>query len=71
VAMHETIQEILKKYGEYPSDHFPHIEWLKERLLELDDEIEEIQQDRNRFLTELCKAKNTINQLRVDMDGLR
>jgi len=53
-AMNEIIQEILKKYGDYPSGQFPHIEWLKKRLLELDDEIEEIQEDRNRLLSELC-----------------
>jgi hypothetical protein len=34
----------------------------------LDDEIEEVQQDRNRLLSELCKAINTINQLRAEMD---
>jgi hypothetical protein len=55
--MNETIQEILEKYGEYPSGQFPHIEWLKERLLELDSEIEEICQNRNRLLSELSKAR--------------
>lgn len=67
--MNEIIQEILKKYGEYPSGQFPHIEWLKERMVELDEEIDKIQQDRNRLLSELCKARNTINRLRADMDG--
>jgi uncharacterized protein YlxW (UPF0749 family) len=67
--MNEIIQEILKKYGEYPTGQFPHIEWLKARLLELDEEIESIQQDRNRLLSELCKARNTINQLQAEMDG--
>ena len=50
-AMNETIRENLKKYGEYPFSQFSHIEWLKGRLLELDNVIEEIQQDRNRFMT--------------------
>jgi hypothetical protein len=63
--MNEIIQEIFKKYGEFPSGQFPHIEWLKGRLLELDEEIEQIQQDHNRLLSELCKARNTINRLQA------
>ena len=63
--MNEIIQEIFKKYGEYPSGQLPQIEWLKGRLLDLDEEIEQIQQDRNRLLSELCKARNTINRLRA------
>jgi hypothetical protein len=66
--MNEIIQEILKKYGETPSDRFPHIGWLKGRLLDLDEEIDEIQRDRNRLLSELCKARNTINRLRAEME---
>jgi predicted nucleic acid-binding Zn-ribbon protein len=69
--MNETIQEILKKYGEYPSGEFPHIEWLKGRLLDLDEEIDQIQEDRNRLLSDLCKARNKINRLEADMDGLK
>ena len=66
--MNEKIQEILKKYGEYPSDRFPHIEWLKGRLLELDSEIDEIRQDRDRLLSELCKARDLINRLRAGIE---
>ncbi|WP_218188073.1 hypothetical protein, partial [Desulfosarcina cetonica] len=66
--MNEIIQEILKKYGKYPSDLFPHIEWLKKRLLDLDSEIDELHQDRNRLLTELSKARNIINRLRAGIE---
>ena len=33
-----------------------------------DDDIEQIQADRNRLLSELCTARNTINRLRAGMD---
>jgi len=59
----ENIQKILKKYGETPSDRFPHIEWPKGQLLDLRGKIEEIQQDRNRLLSELCKTRDTVNRL--------
>jgi hypothetical protein len=65
--MNETIQEILEKYGEYPSCQFPHIEWLKKRLLELDSEIEEICQGRNRLLSELCRSRDMVNRLRAGL----
>jgi hypothetical protein len=67
-GMNEIIQEIFKKYGEYPSSQFPHIEWLKGRMLDIDEEIEDIQQDRNRLLSELCKTRNTINRLRAGLE---
>jgi len=66
--MNEIIQEVLKKYGEFPSDRLPHIEWLKGRLLDLDSEIDEIRQDRERLLSELCKARDTINRLRAGIE---
>ena len=66
--MNEIIQEILKKYGEYPSATFPHIEWLKARLIDLDLEIEDLHRDRNRLLSELCKSRNTINRLRAGIE---
>ena len=66
--MNEIIQEILTKYGESPSDRFPHIEWLKKRLLDLDSEIDVLHQDRNRMLSELSKARNTINRLRAGIE---
>ena len=66
--MNEIIQEILKKYGEYPSSRFPHIEWLKGRLLDLDSEIDELHRDRNRLISELSKARDTINRLRSGIE---
>jgi outer membrane murein-binding lipoprotein Lpp len=47
---------------------FPHIEWLKKRLLDLDAEIDELHRDRNRMLSELSKARNTINRLRAGIE---
>ncbi len=43
----------------------PHDAWLQIKLSELEAEIADISNDCNRLLSELCKARNTINRLRA------
>ena len=59
----EIIEEIKNKY--------PNNSWLHAKLSELDIEIQEIWQDRNRLVLELSKARDTINRLQVDLDVSR
>jgi len=58
--MNEIIKEIVKKY--------PNNTWLQMKLAELDIEFAEINQDRNRLVSILSKARNAINQLRAQID---
>ncbi len=58
--MSDIIKEIVKKY--------PHNAWLQMKLAELDIEFTEISQDRNRLVSELSKARSTINRLRAEID---
>ncbi len=58
--MSDIIKEIVKKY--------PHNAWLQMKLAELDIEVTEISQDRNRLVSELSKARSTINRLRAEID---
>jgi hypothetical protein len=57
-------------YGKLSFHRVPHIKLLKDWLLRLDDEIEKIQLDRNRLLSELCKARYMTNRLRAKVDNL-
>ena len=59
----EIIEEIKNKH--------PNNSWLHSKLSELDTEIQEIWQDRNRLVIELSKARDTINRLQVDLDVSR
>jgi hypothetical protein len=58
--MSDIIKEIVNK--------FPHNTWLQMKLAELDIEVTEISQDRNRLVSELSKARSTINRLRAEID---
>lgn len=58
--MSDIIKEIVKKYL--------HNAWLQMKLAELDIEFTEISQDRNRLVSELSKARSTINRLRAEID---
>ena len=58
--MSDIIKEIVHK--------FPHNAWLQMKLAELDIEVTEISQDRNRLVSELSKARSTINRLRAEID---
>jgi predicted nucleic acid-binding Zn-ribbon protein len=58
--MNEIIKEIVKKY--------PNNTWLQMKLAELDIEFAEINQDRNRLVSALSNARNTINRLRAQID---
>jgi hypothetical protein len=57
-------------YEKLSFHRFPHIKLLKDWLLKLDDEIEKIQLDRNRLLSELCKVRYMTNRLRAKVDNL-
>ena len=59
----DIIEEIKNKH--------PNNSWLHSKLSEIDTEIQEIWQDRNRLVLELSKAKDTINRLQVDLDVSR
>lgn len=58
--MNEIINEIIEKY--------PNNSWLKNKLVELDLEISEIENDRNRLVYELSKSKTLINRLRAGLE---
>ena len=58
------------RYGKLSFHRFPHIKLLKDWLLKLGDKIEEIQLDRNRLLSELCKARYMTNRLWAKVDNL-
>ena len=56
----EVIEEIKNKH--------PNNSWLHSKLSELDTEIQELWQDRNRLVHELSKARDTINKLRAELE---
>lgn len=58
--MNEIIKEIIEK--------FPNNSWLGSKLAELDSEITDLESDRNRLVSELSKAKMTINRLRGGLE---
>lgn len=59
--MSKIIKKIVKKY--------PHDAWLQMKLAELNIEFDEISRDRNRLVSELGNARNTINRLRAEIDS--
>ena len=58
--MNDLIAEIKAKY--------PNDAWLRMKLAELDLEITEIRNDRNRLVEELSKCGNLVNRLRAGLE---